>query len=76
MASLESTHHYSRKYEVFTLTQTCEILMNNNLLLGNFHCITVVYRYVVTKIKVIYSENVELAVSKNCDRLFSLMAPF
>ena len=51
MASLESTHHYPRKYEVFTLTQTCEILMNNNLLLGNFHCITVVYRYVLTKIK-------------------------
>ena len=24
MASLENTHHYQRKYEVITLTQTCE----------------------------------------------------
>ena len=51
MASLKNTHHYPRKYEVFTLTQTCEILMNNNLLLGNFHCIAVVYRKGLTKIE-------------------------
>ena len=54
MASLENTHHYPRKYEVFTLTQTCEILMNNNLLLGNFHYIAVVYRKVLTKSKKYY----------------------
>ena len=28
MASLENTYHYLRKYEVFTLTQACEILIN------------------------------------------------
>ena len=25
MASLENTHHYLKKYEAFTLTQTCEL---------------------------------------------------
>ena len=31
MASLENMYHYLREYEVFTLTQTCEILINNKL---------------------------------------------
>ena len=28
MASLENMYHYLRKYEVFTLTETCDILIN------------------------------------------------